>query len=86
MSTNAWSDDEEALETEHDAIYRRIVAGFERLVAFQRPPDPLKALGETAVLLERLLKIQCLMRKAYPKRSRLARRRRRRSGPTGCTR
>ncbi len=57
----------------------RELAALERMSA---GPTPMQAVRENLELVERMLKVQCLMRKAYPKRSRLARRARRRSGRT----
>jgi hypothetical protein len=57
----------------------RKFAALERLSA---APPPMQAVRESLELVEHMLKVQCLMRKAYPKRSRLARRNRRRSGRT----
>ena len=57
----------------------RELAALERLSA---GPPPMQVVRQSLDLVERVLKVQCLMRKAYPKRSRLARRNRRRNGCT----
>jgi len=68
-------DDDETLRL-IDKLDRELAA-LERLSA---GPPPMQAVRESLELVEHMLKVQCLMRKAYPKRSRLARRARRRSG------
>jgi phosphatidylserine/phosphatidylglycerophosphate/cardiolipin synthase-like enzyme len=84
MQSNVWNsteydEDEAALDGEFQVVMNRIVTNMAKLQALSAPPDPVKAMAQTLSLLERSLKIQVLMRNAYPKRSRLARRNRRRS-------
>jgi hypothetical protein len=83
--TNDWRDDdadEVARDADYRAVLQRVTANFARLEALHAPPDPVKAMRQVMDLLERALKIQGLLRKAYPKRSRLARRNRRRAKPS----
>ena len=83
--TNDWRDDdadEVARDADYRAVLQRVTANFARLEALDAPPDPVKAMRQVMDLLERALKIQDLLRKAYPKRSRLARRNRRRAKPS----
>jgi hypothetical protein len=54
--------------------WQRELCALER--AQKARPDPIGPVCKTLDLLERMLKVQSLMRKAHPKRSRLARRRR----------
>ena len=70
-------DDDRKMQRLIDKLDREFAA-LERLSA----PPPMQAVHESLELVEHMLKVQCLMRKAYPKRSRLARRARRRSTGT----
>jgi hypothetical protein len=71
---------EEACDAEFQAILQKLSVDFAKLQAPLALSDPLEAMRGSMGLLERMLKIQLLMRKAYPKRARPARRLRRRGG------